>query len=65
MRASGLTQTERRVARLAARGLQNGEIAVELGLSVRTVERQLDRIFRRVGLPGDPLSPATNRWRTS
>lgn len=56
MRARGLTPTERHVARFAARGLQNREIAGELGISPKAVEAHLDRIFRMLGLPGDPLS---------
>jgi DNA-binding CsgD family transcriptional regulator len=63
VRARGLTPTERHVARLAARGLQNQQIAGELGISAETVEAHLDRIFRRLGLAGDPLSVRVDRGR--
>jgi two-component system, NarL family, response regulator LiaR len=61
--ARELTQTERHVARLAARGLQNEEIADELGLSVETVELQLEGMFRRLGLESDPLFAPFRRVR--
>ncbi|MFI2104601.1 LuxR C-terminal-related transcriptional regulator [Isoptericola sp. NPDC019693] len=45
-----LTPREREVARLAARGLANAEIADELVLSVRTVENHLASAFRKSGV---------------
>ena len=54
MRPSGLvnelTRTERRIARLAAEGMRNGEIAAELALSEKTVEWNLTRIYRKLGV---------------
>ncbi len=52
-----LTETERRVAELAARGRTNREIAAELFMGVSTVEAHLSRVYRkldvrRVGLAG-------------
>jgi DNA-binding NarL/FixJ family response regulator len=44
----GLTPTQERVARLAAVGRTDREIARELGLSPKTVEHHLSRIYRRL-----------------
>jgi DNA-binding NarL/FixJ family response regulator len=41
---------EREVAVLAARGLNNPEIAQELGLSPRTVETHLHRVYVKLDL---------------
>jgi DNA-binding CsgD family transcriptional regulator len=49
--ASGeLTETERRVAELAARGRTNREIATELFMGVSTVEAHLSRVYRKLGV---------------
>jgi ATP/maltotriose-dependent transcriptional regulator MalT len=47
---SPLTETERRVAELAAAGSTNREIADALFMSVHTVEAHLTRIFRTLGV---------------
>jgi DNA-binding CsgD family transcriptional regulator len=47
---SALTTAERTVARLAASGRTNREIADELQVSVRTVESQLSTVYRKVGV---------------
>jgi DNA-binding CsgD family transcriptional regulator len=49
-RSSGLTETELRVAELAARGRTNREIAAALFLSVNTVQAHLKRVYREVGV---------------
>ena len=49
---AGLTPREMEIVRLAARGLSNQEIAAELVLSVRTVERHLSNIYDKLGTRG-------------
>lgn len=49
---SALTAREVEVLREAARGLDNASIATDLHLSVRTVERHLQRIYAKLGLAG-------------
>ena len=45
-----LTETELRVAELAARGRSNKEIAAELFMGVSTVEMHLSRVYRKLGV---------------
>jgi DNA-binding CsgD family transcriptional regulator len=45
-----LTGGEERIASLAARGRRNDEIARELELSPKTVEWNLTRIYRKLGV---------------
>ena len=45
-----LTETERRIAELAAEGRANREIAGELFVSERTVEANLTRAYRKLGV---------------
>lgn len=49
---AGLTAREREVIRLLASGRSNAEIAAELVLSVRTVERHVANIYGKVGAAG-------------
>jgi DNA-binding CsgD family transcriptional regulator len=46
----GLTDAERRVAELAASGLTNREVAAQLFLSTKTVEANLQRAYRKLGI---------------
>jgi DNA-binding CsgD family transcriptional regulator len=45
-----LTETEARVAELAASGRSNKEIAAELFMGVSTVESHLSRVYRKLGV---------------
>lgn len=47
-----LSPSERHVARLVARGQSNREVATELGKSLRTVEFQLNAIYRKLDVRG-------------
>jgi DNA-binding CsgD family transcriptional regulator len=47
-----LTSREREVLRLVAAGRDNREIATELTMSIRTVERHLQTIYRKLDLTG-------------
>lgn len=46
----GLTETERRVAGLAADGRTNREVADILFVSAKTVEATLARVYRKLGI---------------
>jgi DNA-binding NarL/FixJ family response regulator len=48
--ASGLTETEASIARLAAEGLANKAIAQRCFVSVKTVEANLTRIYQKLGV---------------
>jgi DNA-binding CsgD family transcriptional regulator len=45
-----LTETERRLAELAASGLSNQEVAARAFVSVKTVEANLTRVYRKLGV---------------
>lgn len=46
----GLTDTEERIARLVSEGLSNQEVALRAFVSVKTVESNLTRIYRKLGV---------------
>ncbi len=46
----GLTSTERRIAKLVARGLRNDEVAGRLGISPKTVEWNLTKVYRKLAV---------------
>jgi DNA-binding CsgD family transcriptional regulator len=48
--AAGLAESERRFADLAAQGMTNREIAAALFVSEKTVEANLSRVYRRLGI---------------
>jgi DNA-binding CsgD family transcriptional regulator len=45
-----LTESERRVAELVAKGLTNREVAARLFMSPKTVEANLARVYRKLGI---------------
>lgn len=47
-----LTVSEQRVAHLAARGLTNRQIAEQLLLSEKTVQRHLSSVYKKLRIPG-------------
>jgi DNA-binding CsgD family transcriptional regulator len=47
---TGLTETEQRVAVLAARGLSTRQVAVALAISPKTVEGHLSRVYAKLGV---------------
>jgi DNA-binding CsgD family transcriptional regulator len=67
-RGPGLTETERRIVELVRAGATNREIAAAVFLSVKAVEANLTRLYRRLGvrnraqlaraLPGTPSARA-------
>ncbi|MFL5799302.1 MAG: AAA family ATPase [Actinomycetota bacterium] len=48
--AVSLTPTEERIARLVAEGATNQEVAASMFLSVKTVEWNLSRVYRKLGV---------------
>ena len=48
----GLTDREAEVLRLVASGRTNSEVAAELVLSIRTVERHIGNIYAKIGARG-------------
>jgi DNA-binding CsgD family transcriptional regulator len=45
-----LTATEREIARLVATGRRNKEVAATLSVAVRTVEWNLSKVYRKLGV---------------
>ena len=50
--AAALTRREREIARLAATGRTNRDIADALVVSLRTVENHLHRVYEKLGVSG-------------
>jgi DNA-binding CsgD family transcriptional regulator len=48
--SAALTDSELRVARLAASGMTNRDVAAELFISPKTVEASLSRVYRKLGI---------------
>jgi DNA-binding CsgD family transcriptional regulator len=60
--AGPLSPREREVVRLLARGRSNAEIAAELVLSVRTVERHVANAYAKIGVSGRTARAAATAW---
>jgi DNA-binding CsgD family transcriptional regulator len=50
LRLAELTDREREIAELASTGMRSRDIAVQFGLSTRTVEAHLARSYRKLGI---------------
>jgi DNA-binding NarL/FixJ family response regulator len=59
---AGLTTRERDILRLIAAGKSNQEIAAELVLSLRTVERHLSNIYDKIGAGGKVARAAATSY---
>lgn len=46
-----LTRRQLEIAKFVAAGLKNGEIGSELEISIRTVEKHLERIYEKTDVP--------------
>ena len=57
-----LTARELEVLRLLAHGHSNDAIAAELFVSVRTVERHVENLYRKVGVSGRTARVAATAW---
>ena len=62
---SGLTRREREILRLIASGESNEQIAAELVLSTRTVERHVSNIYAKLGLSGRTARAAAVAYAAS
>ena len=58
----GLSPRETEVLRLVARGLSNDDIARQLVLSVRTVERHVANIYDKIGASGRTARAIATAW---
>jgi DNA-binding CsgD family transcriptional regulator len=64
-REQGLTATEERIAELAASGMINREIAAAVFVSIKTVEVNLSRIYRKLNIHSrTELYQALQVWRS-
>jgi DNA-binding NarL/FixJ family response regulator len=60
--AGGLSAREVEVLRLVAHGLSNGDIARDLVLSVRTVERHVANVYLKIGASGRTARAVATAW---
>jgi DNA-binding CsgD family transcriptional regulator len=61
-RAGGLSAREAEVLRLLSAGASNGDIADELVLSVRTVERHVANLYLKIGASGRTARAVATAW---
>lgn len=62
LQKSGLTRREAEVLTLIAQGKSNEEIAGQLFLSIRTVERHISTIYQKIGVTGRTARAAAVAW---
>ncbi len=62
---SDLTATERRVAELVAGGMKNRDVAAALFMSPRSVEANLTKVYRKLGVSRAAIGSALNEPRKS
>jgi predicted ATPase/DNA-binding CsgD family transcriptional regulator len=62
METTGLTQREIEILRLIAAGKSNKKIAEELVLSVRTIERHISNIYKKIGVYGSTARAAATAY---
>jgi len=62
LREAGLTSREADVLRLVAHGGSNADIAADLGVSARTVQKHLERAFPKLGVR-DRSAAAAKAWQ--
>jgi ATP/maltotriose-dependent transcriptional regulator MalT len=62
--ADGLTRRELEILRLLAQGRSNQQIAAELVLSVRTVERHISNVYVKIGASGRTARAAAATYAT-
>ncbi len=60
--AGELSPREAEVLRLVARGMSNHDIALQLVLSVRTVERHVANVYGKIGVSGRTARAAATAW---
>jgi LuxR family transcriptional regulator, maltose regulon positive regulatory protein len=61
---SGLTERQRQVVELIALGCSNDEVAVQLGISARTVKAHCDVLRQKLGVPRRRQIPAAFKLLT-
>jgi DNA-binding NarL/FixJ family response regulator len=61
-RAGTLSPRETEVLRLVAHGLSNDDIAAQLVLSVRTVERHVANVYAKIGASGRTSRARATAW---
>lgn len=65
MMGDGLSNREQAVLDLLQQGISNKEIALALGISPRTVQKHLQRVYRRLGVATrtEAIVHTLQRWR--
>lgn len=64
LRAAGLTAREAQIMRLVARGWMNSDIAADLGVSHRTIQKHLQNAYEKLGA-GSRMQAVSVAWSIS